>query len=194
MIHRSGRRKNNSGVTLTEVLLVVFILGMVIYVSQVGFQFINHLYYRTSLLRAQQEAELNLYNITRDVRNSKAIIQISPDTLVLRAFNPRLGYDVRANNGIFDPVNLTTTTYQFIQIGNDTYLQKSTVAGGQTVQIKSLKNMLLVPTATDYLFRYFQGVTIPNPQAVEICIRFDSRKMRGNNVSFSMTAMKRTRD
>lgn len=179
---------------MVELAIVVSIVGVAIYIARVGILFINNLYYRTALVQAQQEAELNLYNITRDVRNSKVIVEISSGTLTLNTFNPHLGFDVRVNPVIFSPVNIATMTYQFVQNGSDSYLQKTVITNGQAVVTRSLRNILSNPVGDNYLFRSYNGANSPNPQAVDIAIRLDPNRMHGNNFIFTMTTMKRTRD
>src|SRR5258708_15860047 len=87
------KRRTNQGVTFIEMIVALAIFTTVVALGVGGANLMKGLQKQWSLLQIQREAQLDLYNISRDIRNARSILSISTDTLVLQAYNTRLGFD-----------------------------------------------------------------------------------------------------
>jgi prepilin-type N-terminal cleavage/methylation domain-containing protein len=146
------RNKTKSkGVTLIEVMIVVGLIGIVVVFVRGLLGYLNTIFFQTSAVTLQREAEVILYDISREVRNAKSIVNISSGSLVLRTVNGQLGYD-SATSPIFLPVNLGTVTYQFVD-ATPGYLSRVREFPGQRIEKKYLKGLLIKPEGEHYMFR-----------------------------------------
>jgi hypothetical protein len=134
-------------------LVAVAILGTLALLGRVGVQLINNMMQASAVSKVQQEAQLVLYNVTKDVRNSMRIVSASSTTLVLNSVNTSQGFDVTQNTNLFADVNVSTLTYHFVSNGGETYLRKTLERNGVTLDDKKmLKNLLIAPDNTNHLF------------------------------------------
>lgn len=151
--------KKNFGHTLTEMLITVGVFFMIALMIPWGIRFINILSKKGHAVELERDAQVALYLMTKEVRNSRLIMSISPTTLVLSAYNLTGGYDSDVNAAIFDRNLWGTITYQFQQLGQETYLNKKvefpdpvTLLMRTTLEKKLFRNMLVAPNPTNYIF------------------------------------------
>lgn len=148
-----SQRRYHKGVTIIEMLVAVAILGTVALLGRVGVQLVNNMMQASAVSKVQQEAQLVLYSVTKDVRNSVRIVSASSTTLVLNLVNTSQGFDVTQNPNLFADVNISTLTYNFVSVGGETYLQKTLQRNGITADDKKmLRNVLISPSNTHHLF------------------------------------------
>ena len=72
--------KYRQGVTLLEMILAVAILGIVAFLGTLVIQFLNNAGQEKIISEADREAQIVLYQISKDVRNAEAIVQINDKT------------------------------------------------------------------------------------------------------------------
>lgn len=198
------------GVTLTEVLIIIAILGTLFLLSRVGIQLLTTMMQASAVARVQQEAQTALYEITKDVRNSVGIIQASSTTLRLSMITTSQGYDVTSNSQLFSVVNISTLTYRFESSAGSTCLRKILAKDNVVLDDKKLlKNLLLTPDATNYMFNVCDrgGIlmdlcppegTIGHPtdpqQYYGVDIRFSMSPLfvKDNNVVYSAKEIRRS--
>lgn len=155
------RKASGRGVTLVEVLVVVAIISSVYFMAKVGIVLLNNLMQTSATTRMQQETQMVLYNITKEVRNCNKIVQASSDTLKIQVFNTKSGYSLETNPGIFDTINIGTITYTYVKSGSDSYLKKTIKYPGFPTDEKwLLRNLLLQPDTTDYMFNVCDSIFI----------------------------------
>jgi type II secretory pathway pseudopilin PulG len=148
-------KKNNfRGVSLVEIMFVAAILGIVTGLGAMGVRALNSIMRENASSQMELEAQSILYQMTREIRNANAILEIStgtPNLLSMKSFNTRLGYDV-LTSPIFNPVFIGTITYQFVQTPTESYLLKTistntfdgagNVTGASVYSRKLLQNIL----------------------------------------------------
>src|SRR5258706_11693745 len=135
-------KKYSLGVTLIELLVSVGILVAVSSVLAVGIRFVNSLLRQKAASEIEQNAQLVLYEMTRDIRNAKSIVSITGDTLVINSFNFNLGYDVSISSAILQSVNIGTITFQFTQSGNNSWVERDILFNNRTQSMRFLQNIL----------------------------------------------------
>ncbi|OVE78064.1 hypothetical protein BVX98_01460, partial [bacterium F11] len=150
-----------------------------------------------------QEAQLRLFELTREIRNAERIEEVQPDKLVLRVYNPKLGYDSNSSL-IFTPVAIGSITYQFRQDSSQLiYLEKTTFypsvvdpISGVTVsreffqKIKLFTNRIIYPTATNFIFEILTTNAAGLPTSVNIAFRMKTPKLDRSRI-FRATAITR---
>lgn len=100
------------GLTLVEILITVAIIGIVFSMSAAAIRFVNTISREKLLIEGQRDAEVLLYDITKEVRDAKKIVAVSSGTLTLQIYNLTAGYDINANN-FANPNNLETLIYEY---------------------------------------------------------------------------------
>lgn len=173
--------------------MVMAILGATVLLTRIGIDFLNNLFRQRSLMQLQQEAQVVMFNIAREVRNAREIKEATFNRLVLSSFNLR-NFDP-SSVSLFDPVNVGTITYQYTLQGTDTFLEKKeefpTPAPYLTTK-KFMVNLLLTPDTTNYVFKSGPGA-FPPFETVDISFRMSPSILRGKVVTFQEKAMKRAR-
>src|SRR5262249_52965126 len=114
------------------------------------------------------------------------VVNVSSDTLVLRSFNAQLGYD-NLTSAIFDPVNVGTITYHFMDTGTMTYLEQDTEFNGNVIQHFFLRNALVRPDSTNYIFRPVNN----DFSTIEVVFRFGGGFWTGTQQQLSEINMQR---
>jgi hypothetical protein len=152
-------------------IVAVALLGSWMLCLRVGITFINSFIRQKSLAEHQRDSQIAAYGIIRDIRNAQKIQEVSDSKLVLRAFNTRqFNYD---EPDLFDPVNVGTITYQFkLQSGLpflERKLEFTDIPGGSLTN-QLLKNLILTPDTTNYVFKGGPGL-VPPYDTVEVVIR-----------------------
>lgn len=202
-----NRKKFRRGVTLIEMIIAVAILGVAALFARIGVDILNVLFQSSARVNVQRDTQLVLYSMNKEIRNCKQIIGFTHDTLQLEVFDTRTGFNTQQNPGLFNPVNLGTTTYQYVNNGSESYLRKQTEFGGMVVDdTKLLRNMLLQPDATSYIFNacdsfesppclppWDLNAAKPPYESVEVWLRVSPSFIKGVNTNYVAQAMKRTR-
>lgn len=183
-------RPNRRGVSLTEVLIVMVVLGILIGLVKIGMDYLGSVFRMGSNIEVEREAHVALYQISRDIRNSSSIVDIQPDKLVLRVFDYRKGFDT-ADTLFFKNVNIGTITYQFKHAGGKTYLNRRVKFTDFQQDRKILVDAFKEPDADNYIFKPGGGVTAPPYDSVEIVFRVSSPSKWGRNRVYTIEAMKR---
>lgn len=131
----------SKGLTAVEMIVVVGILGTAIFLTRVGMSFFNGLLKQQSLLETQRQTQTIIYNIGREVRMAEKILELkgNPDPAFLQmavrdtgtfgypTFNPKGEITAEARDRmskLFSPIAIGTVTYQFRDVGNETYLER----------------------------------------------------------------------
>ena len=138
----------------------------------VGVRFFNNMAYQRSISEIQQQAQVALFEITKDVLNADVILDVSSVThiLQLRAFNTDLGYDTDLNPNLFDDLSsMGTITYRYAKENGVSMIRKTKEFDGDNQERCIFRSFLLEPNLTNYLFApYGPG---PPYNQVEITIR-----------------------
>lgn len=201
---RTSRRR---GTTLVELVIVAAILSVSLLLARVVVNLLSGLFLNASLVRTQQELQVTLYNITKEVRNCSDIVYASTGTLQLKVFNTRDGFRFADNPLLFNPDQLGTLTYQFVkEESGRNYLRKTLEFPGYAAdEDRLLSDVLMEPDETNYLFNACEYVDIiagmrcpPNgasPPYKAVDIRFSLRPLsvKGSSTTYTAQAMRRTK-
>jgi prepilin-type N-terminal cleavage/methylation domain-containing protein len=190
-------RTSCRGVTLIEVLVVVAVLGSVLAIMSGGTNLLNAFLHQWSWVENQRQAQLQLYSVTKDIRNSIEIVNVSSmtSTLVLRTYDFRRSYDSADAANIFN-VEPGTITYQYSGLtSTDTYLSRSTQFPGDPQYTKRLLRNLLLPPGTAYAMfsPYPVGATAPY-DAVEVTLVMGRGFLSASPRRYEAIALKRSRE
>lgn len=159
-------------------IVAIAILGTAFALAKLGVDWMVALGRQKILLEAQWNAQVTLYEITREVRNCKQIVDISSSSLTLSVFRPREIPDGFAHPELVVAAATGTVVYDYVSNGTESYLRRSytypdpNVPGATaTRQTKLLVNMLEPPVNDMWMFQPY-GSTVPGSyEAVEIRIR-----------------------
>jgi type II secretory pathway pseudopilin PulG len=200
------KMKDESGITLIEAMVSVAVVAMVIALGIVGVKFLNNIMRENAGAQIQREAQLTLFQITRDIRNAHSVVLVStevPNTLILNSINFRLGYDVDKGD-IFNPLNIGTITYQFVDNPAGSYLLRRTdfnrldaggnVASIDVVERKILRDLLLPDDpATPIIDAIFEPTVAKDLTApIQITFRLGNGYFRNNPKVYKSQSMIRT--
>lgn len=147
------------------------------------------------LANIQRESQQNLYAVTRDVRNAQKILSVSSDTLVLGAFNMRLGFDTGptgAGSSIFTVANIGTITYKYVAKDGG-YISRTDDFNGLKREQKLMRNLLTTPSDVDYIFAPVGGAGPPY-DSVEVVFRCGRGFFQKAPRVYGSEAMVRSRD
>jgi prepilin-type N-terminal cleavage/methylation domain-containing protein len=198
-----ARQSNRRGVTLTEMMVAIAIMGLTFGLAKMGVDWMVALGRQRILLNAQWTGQVTLYEITRNIRNCSQIVNISSGSLTLAVFRPA------DTGGWSDPAFVVTRAtgtlvYSYVQADGETFLQRSytfpdpTFAGPEanapliTRSTKLLVNMLEPPVGSMYMFAPYLSAD----QNVEVVIRirptYWSAEKYGKPIEYRTISMKRT--
>ena len=175
------------GFTLVELMITIAIFGAVLMLTRLGIDFLNTVARQNSKMEIQRAAQSILFNITRDIRNSKKIVDVGYDHLILNAFNMR-AYSYDSPN-LFSPINIGTITYQFRSYPSGAYLERKAEFpsdGGTPNVQKLLRQAILPPDTTGYMFKGDPGL-----DSVEVTLRLKSGFSGEEVLVYDETAIKR---
>ena len=183
------RMKTRAGVTFTEMIMVVGIMGAVIVVTVAGVNFFNNMLVSRTKIEMQREAQTVLYDVVRAARNSRAIIGVSSTTLIMNVFNTK---DNDHNSGALVTAPLSTATYHY---DLNTHTLKKTVEHTHPTTLAKridkaqyLVNMLKEPTEADPIFKGYD-----NNRYVEVIFRMKDIFKKHKAVTYRAYSMRRTR-
>ena len=104
-------RWNKRGVTLTEAIITVGIIGVAVVISNAGLDFIKAAMKSNAHVKVSFEGNLVLDQIIQDVRNAAQIEEVTDTKLVLQIFNEKkYGFN---DLSLFDEDNFGTKTYEY---------------------------------------------------------------------------------
>ena len=180
----------SKGVTITELVITLAVMGVVIMACRSGITFLNAIARQKKTIEIRLISETTFFNIVRDIRNAHSIIEASPTRLVLRQ------YDFKnfspASPEMFQAVNIGTTTYEVQTENNQTFLlRKIEIPFGETVQSNQLLKGLLIPAdAENYLFK---GGPNENPpfDKVEVLMRLNAPWAGDQNIEYREVVRRR---
>jgi hypothetical protein len=179
------------GVTLIEATITVAILGGTIMLTRLGIGFLNTIAQQKATMEVQQQSQSIVFNIAREVRNSKDILEVEKDKLVLSAFDRRhYTYD---SPDLYNPVNVGTITYQYRESNDRSYLERTTEFpsdGGTVLTQKLMERMVVAPTDDDYMFKGGPGVAPPY-DSVDIVMRLKPIYGESTMLTYNELAVKR---
>ena len=207
-------KKRPTGFSLTEMIVAVAVLSVLVVFLVTSFRFINKLSRQAVYLKFEKEAQVHIYEITREVKNAREIVRVTPTSLIIRAFNEKLGpnpYDP-AESPLFEDVNVGTITYQYRETSEGSFIEKtiyfpavsSVGFSASTSTKKILRNFLADPGINEdepgksyEIFRPFRlsgtsgdtGDVIE--KAVEVRFRLEKGFFKEDPKEFSARAMKR---
>ncbi len=158
-------RRFRRGVTLTELMIATSVFSIVSFLGVVGLKSMNNFFRQKVSIESERDAQLVLYQIARDVRNSQSISQINQLTgspvfattppvavvpanehrLVLKSFDYSGTHDIRVKSDLFSAANEITITYEYKNTEGG-YLERSHQLGGVTSTKKLLKGSLKFDT------------------------------------------------
>ncbi len=170
---RSCGKKNQSGVSLVELMASVAILGATLVLVGTSFRLVRDAQKQWQILLVHREAQRTLYGMMREVRNSQYLISVSSNTLSLRSFDlAKLGYDTAVpwNLSFYNSVNIGTITYQY-DVNHPQQITRTETFPGRTHTTTLLQNMLMAPTPAypNYVFfQPFPDTTDAHPLGVHI--------------------------
>jgi hypothetical protein len=160
-----GQRRYISGVTLTEVIIMAFLLVILAMLTNISLRILHGFEREGSRIQSTRDASVFLYNLSLEVRNSKGIIYMSSDTLTFNSYDFSQGYDYDPSDPskssiLFNETKLSTVTYKCIQQnfgaqGNLVTLQKQSVSGGTVSTKYYFKGEIVMPNPADsstYIF------------------------------------------
>lgn len=168
---------HKAGVTIVEVLIVVLIIGAVYMMTALGVRLISNLHRQGTEMEVEREAQVVLYNLTKEIRASKYIISVSSDVISLRAHDLRNGYDSGVNPAMFWDSTMGTITYRHVTDGQSSSLQRTVeFPGGGTRTESFLKNIISTSaTGADFIFLNIDPQTTSCP-CYEVQIRFQMNR------------------
>ncbi len=176
-------------------MVAIAILGMAFAMAKLGVDWMVALGRQRVLLNAQWNAQVVLYEMTRGVRNSSRIAEISSGTLVLSVFRPSETGGFNAPNMVMT-ASTATLRYEYVQSSTETYLRRTYISPAGTRVSKLLVNMMEPPVNSMWMFKPY-GATDPGSyEAVEILIRlrpaFWSAAKYDKPIEYRTISMKRT--
>lgn len=161
-MHSLLNKPHLRGITLTELAVVIAILSIAVFLTKIGVDFFNNLLRQQSLIQAQRDTQRIIYDIGREIRNSPKVLQVAEQNsnesgtiLQLNSLDAgRWGFGPTFNksgqvtnqqnvNNLFDPVNIGTVTYQYINDGTASYLKRTAVFRAGLSAVTNEKKLLL---------------------------------------------------
>ena len=183
------RGSQNTGITLLEIMVVVGILALATFLTNIIINVLADLYIQKSYVSGQQEIQSVLYNMAKEVRNSRSIVGISSDTLVLQSFNTENGYKP---DQILNVVNIGTITYRFVASETPTYLKRTVERNGIQQEKKLLIKVLRTPDTTNYIFGLFPPNEIQPYEGVSIALHLETGFRKDSNRTYRLDVLKRS--
>ena len=195
------------GVTLVEVIVMVFLMGILALLTNVCLKILNSLQREGSRIQTSRDASVLLYDMAREIRNAKSILYISSDTLQFTTYDFSKGFDGSVTGGggssavLFDPLRIGTITYTCIVSAGATVLKKEELhplpQGNRTTF--SLRGVILMPdpfhlpTPEDtYLFQRRPNVTYCPCDYVSIRLRLDPAFLHDEPLEYSIDSALRS--
>lgn len=167
---------HKAGVTIAEVLIVILIIGAVYMMTALGVRLISNLHRQGTEMEVEREAQVVLYNLTKEIRASKYIISVSSDVIKLRSHDLRNGYDSDVNPAMFLDSTMGTITYRHVTDGQSSSLQRTVEYTGVTRTESFLKNIISTSaTGADFIFLNIDPQTTSCP-CYEVQIRFQMNR------------------
>jgi hypothetical protein len=118
-----------------------------------GVKLISHLHRQGTEMEVEREAQIVLYNLTKEIRSAKFVVSVSSDVLKLRVHDLRDGYDSNTNLAMFSDTAFGTITYRHITNGQTSALQRTVEYPGINRSEQFLKNIISTSaTGNDYIF------------------------------------------
>ncbi len=168
MAFKHRYRARPSGFSLIETMVAVMILGVCVVLTGAGTNLMADMLREQRITETQREVQMTLDQFNEDIRGCQSIVAISTDSLVLRVFDNRVGYQ---NPQIFNPVTFGTVTYRYTGQGDAHFVSRKVEFPGRTLVRSVLRNALATPTAAEPLFApYPAGASAPY-SAVSASIR-----------------------
>ncbi len=188
------------GFTLTEMMIVVAILGLALMMARVGINIFNSVMWQKTLVEGQRDAQTVIYAIAKEIRNCQSIVGVSDvnsdginDGLTLLEFDfAKYGFDQTQMNNLRNPNNLLMVEYGYIEDGSNRFLQKTIKRNSDKVVIsqqKFLRNLIVAPTVQHPIF---SDTNTRGADAVLISLQISPIGYKGKPIISYVEAMKRT--
>ncbi len=185
--------KEPRGVTLIEVIVAVAIAVAGSFLATIIVRNFVSLQKQAAYLKITQEVQPHLYNMVREVRNSRFIIKVTSDTLKINTFDFSRGADSNSNPDMFNLINGTMTiTYQYIDVSTGTFVQRTVEKTGTDPKVnRFLMNQLTPVSDVDYLFQNRSDPLTCPCDRVGIVARFSRGFFRDSPKVFEVEAVVR---
>lgn len=129
-------KKLQNGITLTELLITVFLLGVLAYVMPVAIKLLNGIKYQQQMAQSNQQIETFIALISRDINNCPKF-ETTPSSTTLQLYaidNKQIqnleytppGYTSYWYTESLNPASFGHIQYQLIQQGKDFLLRRTT--------------------------------------------------------------------
>ena len=185
------KKISNKGVTLSELALGVAILSISAMALVAGSRMVAKIQRQILLASIHREVQTELYAISKSVRNAQKLEVISYDTLRLKVFNTKQGYDTAIVPNFFMPANLGTVTFQYIVTPEGGYLKRTDTFNGISKDRILLKNILVPATLAEPIFT---ALSVEPYDAVQIVFRCNQGFFKTDPRLFEITAFMKTRE
>ncbi len=156
--------------------------------TRISLKLVNWGVFQGSLNQIETDAQIEMYSLSRNIRNCQEIVSVSSDTLVLRTFNfASYGY---SDPNLVDSDNLGIITYQYR--ADTKGLERRTQFPSSNQTSTSLKNVLMPPSDATPIFK---GGPAPDPpyDYVEVILQVAPSFRKELPLTFRRTTMKRSR-
>jgi len=173
------------GISTIEVMVVIAIIGAFALFSNPGMRLIVYIGQQGSRAQIGADAEIVLYNIIREVRNANSIDEVTPGRLRLTTFNFQNGYD---SSALFAQEG--TIIYEYDAIGR--YLKRTVDFGGGIQEKKIFKDMIVTPTAANYIFKADDATPGAIIKSVNLALRLSSPSLGRSPLIYEMKATLRS--
>ena len=177
---------SRKGITVFEIVIALTVIFATTTLLRISVDFVNQVFFFRGKLEQQRQAQEVMYQIIKEVRGARYIVDVSSvtNTLVLRVYDPTIHAGVTLNTGtgeyevtnpqVFQSASLGTITYQFIT-GDKTSLRWTVDYPGRKI-VKDLLPNLLVPDdpntpETEFIFNSSPSGASPPYRSVQIIFR-----------------------
>lgn len=101
--------KRERGITLVETIIIVVLLVLLSFLANVCIKILTSLNRHGNRIQTSRDANIFLYNLTKEIRNAKNIIYVSSDTLTFTTYDLSQGYNASLSPVLYDSLHPTST-------------------------------------------------------------------------------------
>ncbi|MCB4755744.1 MAG: hypothetical protein LHV69_01690 [Elusimicrobia bacterium] len=94
-------RRYDPGITLTEAVISMAILGSVVLMTGTAVRFLGALNEQNAKFQVEMVSDPVLFNMAKEINNAKSIWSVGPSSCTIRVYNTAKGFDPAKNPDLF---------------------------------------------------------------------------------------------